>query len=56
MTIFVIDFTRGCFLIEIDQILWKKALKIKVKASNIFGTKINQFLFCEKFLAFFHLV
>lgn len=39
MTIFVIDCTRGCFLIMIDQIFWEKALKMKVKASDILEPK-----------------
>lgn len=56
MKIFVIDFTMGYFLIEIDKTLWEKTLKIKVKASDIFGAKIYHFLFRQKFLAFFHLV
>ena len=44
--------TQACLLIKIDQTFWRKALKMKVKASDIFGAKINKFLFRKKFLAF----
>ena len=39
MTIFVIDYTKGCFLIKNDQILWGKDLNMKVKASDILAPK-----------------
>ena len=52
MTIVVIDSTRDYFLISTNQILWEKVLKMKVEASDIFGVKINQFLFRKKFLLF----
>ena len=52
ITIFVIDCFKQCFLIKFYQILWEKALKIKVKITDIFGAKINHFLSFRKYQLF----
>ena len=56
MTIFVFDCMKKCFLIKykFDQILWEKALKMKVKVIDVSSTKSSQFFLIFRNCQLFH--
>ena len=56
MTIFVFDCMKKCFLIKykFDQILWEKALKMKVKVIDVSSTKSNRFFLIFRNCQLFH--